>query len=344
MPYCFGGVMHHRWSMRVFALSAVLGCAGLASCGPNPEAGGGIGGTGSVSVSSVSSGAVTKLSSVNISGTEYDTSNALYCIDSGPCSTENRLKVGMVVLVRGTVQFPSQGTASRIADTVTFDETVEGVVQTVAPDGSSVIVLGQVVEVNQDTVIDGDITEKSIRSLKPGVDVIVVSGLVAADGHIVATLIMKRSGTPHFEVQGVIKNHDVAGKRFEIGQLLIDYSGADVSNMTAGMMMSWNNRLVHARGDEWQVRSEAPNGASLRATKVKPLSLTVDDSAEAKLQGFITQLTPLGEFSINNHPIKVSLATKFEGGTEKDLVLGKHLFIHGALVQGVLEADEVIFK
>jgi hypothetical protein len=207
-----------------------------------------------------------------------------------------------------------------------------------------VIVLGQVVEVNQDTVIDGDITEKSIRSLKPGVDVIVVSGLVAADGHIVATLIMKRSGTPHFEVQGVIKNHDVAGKRFEIGQLLIDYSGADVSSMTADMTMSWNNRLVHARGDEWQVRSEAPNGASLRATKVKPLSLTVDDSAEAKLQGFITQLTPLGEFSINNHPIKVSLATKFEGGTEKDLVLGKHLFIHGALVQGVLEADEVIFK
>jgi hypothetical protein len=73
-------------------------------------------------------------------------------------------------------------------------------------------------------------------------------------------------------------------------------------------------------------------------------SLTVDDSAEAKLQGFITQLTLSGEFLINNHPIEVSLATKFEGGTEKDLVLGKHLFIHGALVQGVLEADEVIFK
>ena len=72
--------------------------------------------------------------------------------------------------------------------------------------------------------------------------------------------------------------------------------------------------------------------------------MTVDDSAEAKLQGFITQLTLSGEFSINNHPIKVSLAPTFEGGTEKDLVLGKHLFIHGALVQGVLEADEVIFK
>ena len=343
MPYCFNGTKRHPWCMRVLAFSTILACAGLASCGPNPEAGGGIGGTGSVSVSSVSSGAVTKLSSVNISGTEYDTSNALYCIDGEPCSTENRLKVGMVVLVRGTVQLPLQGTASRIADIVTFDETVEGVVQSVAPDGSSVMVLGQLVEVNQDTVIDGEIPEKSLRNLKPGVDVIVVSGLVAADGHIVATLVMKRSGTPHFEVQGMIKKHDVAAKRFEIGQLVIDCSAADVSNMTAGMM-SWNDRLVHARGDKWQVRSEAPHGASLKATRVKPLSLMVDNSAEAKLQGFITQLTLSGEFLINNHPIKVSLATNFEGGTEKDLVLGKHVFIHGALVQGVVEADEVIFK
>ena len=114
-----------------------------------------------------------------------------------------------------------------------------------------------------------------------------MSGLVAADGHIVATLIMKRSGTAHFEVQGIIKNHDVEGRRFEIGQLVIDYSAADVSNMTAGMMMRWNDRLVHARGDEWQVRSEAPHGASLKATRVKPLSLTVDNSAEAKLQGLL---------------------------------------------------------
>ena len=66
MPYCFNGTKRHPWCMRVLAFAAIVACAGLASCRPNPEAGGGIGGTGSVSASSVSSGAVTKLSSVNI--------------------------------------------------------------------------------------------------------------------------------------------------------------------------------------------------------------------------------------------------------------------------------------
>jgi hypothetical protein len=330
--------------VRALAFSAILVCAGLSSCGPTPDAGGGIGGTGSISVSSVSSGVVTKLSSVNISGTEYDTSNALYCMDGEPCSTEKRLKVGMVVLVRGTVQLLTDGTVSRVADTITFDETVEGVLQSVAPDGSSLVILGQFIEVNQHTVIGEDIPDQSIRNLKPGLDVVVVSGLVAAGGHIVATLVMKPSGTPHFEVQGVIKNHDVVGRHFEIGQLVIDYSAADVSDMGAGGVMPWNDRLVHARGDEWQVRSEAPHGASLRAARVKPLSLTIADSAEAKLQGFITRLTLSGEFLVNNHPIKVSSATKFEGGTAEKLILGTHVFVHGALKQGVLEADEVLFK
>jgi hypothetical protein len=70
----------------------------------------------------------------------------------------------------------------------------------------------------------------------------------------------------------------------------------------------------------------------------------VDESAEAQLQGFITRQTLSGEFVINNHPIKVSSATKLEGGTEKELVVGKHVFVYGALLPGVLEADEVIFK
>jgi hypothetical protein len=77
----------------------------------------------------------------------------------------------------------------------------------------------QVFEVNHNTVIDEDIPQKSIHTLKPGLDVIVVTGLVAADGQILARLSIKRSGMPHDEVQGVIKNHDAGAERFEIGQL-----------------------------------------------------------------------------------------------------------------------------
>jgi hypothetical protein len=287
---------------------------------------------------------VTKLSSVHISSIEYDNSNALYCIDGEPCSSENRLKVGMVVLIKGRMQSPVNGTVTRVADTITFDESVEGVVQSVAPDASSLVILGQLIEVNEHTVIDEDIPDKSIRNIKPGVDVIAVSGFVAADGLIVATLIMKPSGTPHFEVKGVVKNHDLIGKRFEIGQLVVDYSAANVGEMTLGETMNWNDRLVHVRGDEWRLRSEVPDGAALGATRVRPLSLTIVDSPEAKLEGFIIQFLPSGELMVKNHRIKVSPATKIQGGTEEELVVGKHVFIHGVLVQGVLEADEIIIK
>jgi hypothetical protein len=252
----------------------------------------------------------------------------------------------MIVLVNGTATNPSasQQPVTRVANMITFEETVEGVVQSIAADGSSLMVLGQFIAVNQKTVIDPSIPGQSLVNLAPGRDVIEISGLVAGDGHILATLIMKRIGKPQFEVQGVIKNHDAQIQQFEIGQLIVEYSSADTGDMASGGTMNWNGRLVHVRGDEWQPRNEVAYGARLTANKVTQLGLAVEESAEAKIEGFITHLTQPGKFAINNQPIEVSARTKFEGGSASELTLGAHVFIHGALIQGVLEAHEVVFK
>ena len=335
--------MSSRSPRKSLALAMAITLTALASCSPSPKSGGGIGGTGSVS--SVSSGTVTKLGSVSVSGTQYDNSNALYCIDGEPCSTENNLKLGMVVLVKGTALSTPEGSVTRMADTIIYEETVEGVVQSVAPDGSSLVILGQFVVANQETVIDESIPGRSLRNLRPGVDLIQVSGLVAGDGHILATLVMRRTGTLHYEVQGIIKNHDARGKRFEIGQLIVDYSSADVSDITTGGTMNWNDRLVHVRGNEWEPRSEVPYGAMLWAARVNELGLMVEDSTEAKIEGFITYVTQSGSLMINNHPINVSSSTTFEGGTANELVLGMHLFYPWDTGgPGVLDAQKIIFK
>src|SRR6478672_5090093 len=326
----------------VLAVTLALAFAAFLSCSPSPKAGGGIGGTGSVT--SVSSGTVTKLGSVSISGTEYDNSNALYCVNDAPCSTVNSLKMGMVVLVQGTAQSPSEESVSRVADKIDYEATVKGIVQSVDPGESSVIVLGQFVQVNQKTEIDESVPQKALRNLQPGIDDIEVSGLVAADGHVVATLIMKRSGRPQYQVQGVVKNHDEGARRFQIGQLTLDYSSADVNAVTAGGAANWNNQVVHVQGDAWQPDSGVPYGGTLRATKVKPLGFPVEDSAEAKLEGFITNISQVGAFTINNHPIEVSFTTAFEGGTANELALGTHALIDGVLAVGVLGAQKVIFK
>ena len=98
-------------------------------------------------MATVSSGPITKFDSVFVSGTEYDNTNSLYCIDHEPCNTVNRLKLGMVVLVNGTqtVEYGTNNTLIRVADTITYEETVEGVVQSASADGLSLVVLGQVV-------------------------------------------------------------------------------------------------------------------------------------------------------------------------------------------------------
>jgi Domain of unknown function (DUF5666) len=329
-----------RFSRHMSLLGLFLS---LASCDPGPQAGGGIGGTGSIAT--VSSGPVTKFGSVFVSGTEYDNSNTIYCIDDDPCSSENRLKLGMVVLVNGTVtdEYSTGQPITRVADTISFEESVEGVVQSVAQDGLSLIVLGQVVHLDQKTVIDSSIPGQSIN---PG-DRIEVSGFVVGDGHILATLITMHTGTPHYEVQGTIKNHDVTAQTFEIGALEVRYSTADIGQMpplAPSHSLTWNGLVVHVRGDHWSQGGTGPYGARLTATRVKPIGLGVESSPEAEVEGVILHVDAPGNFLVNNLRVQTTASTILEGGTVNDLVVGSHIDIHGHLIGGVLQAERISFE
>lgn len=333
--------------MNILRVSRHIGLLGLflslASCDPGPQAGGGIGGTGSVAT--VSSGPVTKFGSVFVSGTEYDNSRTIYCIDDDPCSSQNRLKLGMVVLVNGrtTESYSNNQPLTRVADTITFEESVEGVVQSVAQDGLSLIVLGQVVHLDQKTIIDSSIPQQSIANLVPNGDRIEVSGFVVGDGHILATLIMMHTGTPHYEAQGTIKNHDAIARTFEIGALEVHYSATDIDDMPP-TSQTWDGLVVHVRGDQWSRGGPGPYGAQLTATRLKPIGFGVEDSAEAELEGFILQINAPGNFLVNNLQVQTTASTVFEGGTVSDLVVGAHVDINGHLIGGVLQATRISFE
>ncbi len=328
-------------------LRQTLGLIGLflalASCGPVPQAGGGIGGTGSVAT--VSSGPVTKFGSVYVSGTEYDNSNTTYCIDEDPCSSVNKLKLGMIVLVNGrtTEQYSSNQTVARIADLITFEEAVEGTVQSIAADGLSLTVLGQVIHLDQKTIIDASIPGQSIANLVIDQDRIEVSGFVVGDGHILATLIMMHTDPPHYEVQGTIKNHDATAHTFGIGALEVHYSTADISQMPP-TSQTWDGLVVHVRGDQWSHGGAGPNGATLTATRVKPIGLGVEDSAEAELEGFILQVNGPGDVVVNNLRIQTTPSTVYEKGTLNDLAVDVHVRAHGRLSGGILIAEKISFE
>jgi len=315
----------------------------LTSCGPGPQAGGGIGGTGNTA--SVASGPITGFGSVFVSGYEYNTGTTLMTVD-GNSGSQSDLKKGMVVLVNATLahNYGTNDPPQRTANTLVYEDTVEGVVQSVALDGSNLVVLGQTVAITTTTIIDASIPGQNILSLVPGRDLVEVSGFVTGDGTIIGTLIGLKAGIPDYEVKGFIKNHDATRKTFDIGSLTVDYRNAELEDMPGQSTNVWNNLLVDVRGNQVSPGGSGSYGARMNATRVKPEGFGSKDSEYVEVEGFVTQVLGQGDFFLGNVHVQASAGTSFEGGTLNDILVGAHLEVHGSLVGGIVNATKVEFE
>lgn len=316
----------------------------LASCSPGPQAGGGIGGTGRLT--SVASGPITGFGSVFVSGTEYETTNTSMMVDGQPGSQRD-LKKGMLVRVNATVtkQSGTNDPLLRTADTILYEDTLEGVVQSVTPTGSHLIVLGQSVTITPATLIDVSIPGGTVLNLVPGRDLVEISGFVMGDGVIRATLIdlktLDATATPDYQVKGLIANHKVDQRTFEIGGLTVDYRNALLQDLPGPSGGVWDGLLVDVIGT--QVSSEAGSSPRLRlsATRVRLEGLGSSDSEDAVVEGFVTRVLSPGNFFLGNLQVVSDAGTVFQGGTNADILVGVHLEVHGRLVGGVMTAAKV---
>ena len=315
----------------------------VVSCG-RPEAGGGIGGTGNTAA--VVSGPITNTSpnKLSVSGIDYNTSSTVMTVD-GKSGRQSDLKKGMVVLVNATVADPPE----RTANILVYEDTVEGVVQSVASDGSSLVVLGQTVAITATTIIDATILGQNVLSFVPGRDLIEVSGFITGDGAIVGTLIRLKTGSPDYEAKGFIKNHDAAHKTFEIGALIVDYQQADVSAMPTPSPNAWNGLLVDVRGSH--VSPEGGAVLQITATKIKPEGLgevlqtgNGEEAEKVEIEGFVTQVLGQSDFFLGNVHVQTSAGTTFKRGTLDDILLGAHVEVEGSLLGGIVHATHVEFE
>jgi hypothetical protein len=321
----------------------------MVSCG-RPEAGGGIGGTGSTAA--VVSGPITNTrpNKVSVSSVDYDTSSTVLTVD-GRHGHQSDLKKGMVVLLNAAV-IHHNGTSDpdqRTAKSLLYEDTLEGVVQSVAPDGSSLVVLGQTVAITTMTIIDASIPGQIILSLVPGRDLIEVSGFITSDGAIVGTLIALKIGSPDYEVKGFIKNHDAAHKTFEIGALTVDFQHAEVTAMPSASPSRWNGLLVDVRGSH--VSPEGAGVLQITATKIKPEGLgegldagNGEEAEEVEIEGFVTQVLGQSDFSLGNVHVQTIAGTTFKGGTLDNIQLGAHVEVEGSLLGGIVHATSVKFE
>ncbi len=315
-------------------LGAVALVGLLGGCGSGGE-GAPAGAAGaSASGSAAASGTVTGFGSVFVNGKRFDTDGSSFIVD-GQSGSQSDLKLGMTVAVSGSFSGDQ-----RTAGMVRQKDAVEGLVQSVAADGLSLVVMGQTVLVDNTTLIDNNIPGRSVLNLVAGIDFVEVNGHIRPNGVIQATLIEKKpAGTVMPEVRGFVTTHNDGTKTFQIGVLTVNYATAITTDMPSPSGNSWNGLLVEAKGTVFNSAT-----TTLTATKVEPEDVGVGNNVdEFEVEGFVTRVAGPGEFSVGNQRVHTTSGTEFRGGTIDEIVVGAKLSAEGRLTNGLLTAKHVKF-
>ncbi len=322
---------YHLKTLVLALLSALLlisfgGCGG----GGSKVAGGGIGGTGVISV-----GTITAFGSVVVNGTEFDTSNAVIIVEGeeigvGDDIILDNLDIGMVVTVEGT---GSEDGESAVADRVIYNDNVEGPVESISVVNTTrkdIVVLGQTVIVNTVTAFKGTTFDDIAVN-----DVVEVSGLSDDTGEIWATFLEKTDGVI-FEVTGFVENLDPVQETFKINDLTVDYSSADTSGLPGGIPAG--GLLVEVEGT-----LDPITGEMLADVIELGDELDVEDVDEIEVTGFVTGVVSAFEFTVGTQVVQTDADTEFVDGTADDIAPGQKLEAEGSLEGGILFAWEVEF-
>ncbi len=324
----------HKVLITLAAAACVAACSsggtGGALINPPPPGGGIIG-------SGVSVGPIDNYGSMFILGRELNTSAATFTKDGQPAS-ETDFRVGQIVTITGT--FDANG-VSGTADSVTFDDNVEGEITSIDIINSRFEVLGQTVLVDPTRVIfDDDINPRSLAGLMVG-DNVEVSGFVTAAGDIQATRIELQPAGTEFEVTGVIATGtlDTVAMQFNINALVVDYSAAMLDNFPGGIPAEGD--LVEAKGNSLGAGNE------LLATRVERknpgLPGVADD--EIELEGLISLFVSPVDFRVAGKLVTTDGQTQYENGVEADLMDNVLVEVKGQLnSMGVLLAREIDFE
>lgn len=282
-------------------------------------------------------GPITGFGSVIVNGVSYDTSSATFTKDGEP-ATQDDFSVGQVVLIKGTID-DNNGNAA--ADTVEFNDAVEGPVSSVDLVANSIDVLGQTVLITATTSID-DSCPDSLAGLLT-VPAVEVSGLPNANGDIDASRIECRDGTWDgvMEVNGIVSAHNASAMTFMINALVVDYSSTmAIDNFpTAGIINDGDP--VEAKGSTLGASDE------LIATRVeyKGARFGGDAGDHLEIEGFITRFGTSTDFDVSGINVTTTGTTNFEGGVAGDLGLNLKVEVEGEFdAAGVLVATKVEIK
>lgn len=300
----------------------ILLAAALAACGAGS---GGISGSGGVPTGT-SRGPIDGFGSVIVNGVHFDSDTAQITKDGEP-ATQDDLAVGQLIEVQGDFE-------QRIATTISYRSEVKGPLQSVVITDAdlglaSLVVLGQTVRVNGDTVLNG----VSLGSLTPG-QLLEVSGARVQGGTVIATYLELKASLDTYKVVGTVEN--ALSNSFTIGGLTIGTAGADLSDLPGGLVV--DGQRVEAKGFPAGWNDAVP---SLQASKVEPAAVgTGAEGTRLELEGYITDFVSPEDFRVLGSSVRTTAQTVFQSGTSASLTNNVKVQVKGSLDSaGVLVAS-----
>ena len=315
-----------------------LFCAALvvSACGGGGSTGSVVTGAPTATASSFAAGPITGFGAVIVNGVRFDDSQATVTDDDGVTHRNDELRLGMMAEIESAgITSDSTGSHS-LAKLIRFGSEIIGPVSAIAADGSSLVVLGETVQVNAATLFANSLVG-GLAALTPGTSVVEVHGLLdVATGTYIATRIEAKPNAPFFKLRGVVSNIDKTAHTLRIGSgtETISY---DTISATVPVALD-NGLLVRVRLQTSQVA-----GKWVAATIVSAVR-KLEDHDDAELEGAITASTFATDkkFSVGSVAVDATNAS-FPAGSI-GIVLGARVEVKGSAVNGVVVATRVTIE
>jgi len=297
----------------------------LAGCGGDDD---------SAASTQTSIGTISGLGSVIVNGVRFDDANASVNMDDATGSRE-QLRVGMVVRVRGRIH----GDGTGVAESIQYNDCVQGPITAMNQVRNTVTVLGQTVQLDEETVFDG-VALRDMNGFAVG-DQVEVSCLPdPANNQFRATRMEFKerfqNGISELEVNDVVANLDKVGT-FTINGLTVNFAGVADGNRPKNLK---NGMTVEASGKNFA------NGV-LTADRLRDRDrdrISYPDGDGIEVEGYVADFVSIAsDFKVSGQTVNAANAV-IKNGTASDIRNGLKVEAEGTVSNGVLVASVLVIK
>ncbi len=279
-------------------------------------------------------GTISGFGSVIVNGIRFDDSAGNITMNDA-AATHAQLRVGMVVQVRGRINADGTG----VATSIRYNDCVQGPVTAMNQVQNTLTVLGQTVQVDDDTVFDG-VTQRDMNGFAIGDQVAVSCMPDPANNRLRATR-MERQGTfqngvSDLEAKGTVSNLDPVAGTCTVGALTVNFSGIAAGSLPAGLA---NGMTVEAGGRNFA------NGI-LTADRLRDRDrdrISYPDGDGLEVAGYVSDFVSISDFKIAGQAVNAANAV-IKNGTAADIRNGLKVEAEGTMTNNVLVASVLVVK